>query len=336
MKGIRNRVSPQVLILLGVIVLVVLLFSIMSPGYLSPKNISNILLQASATTIAAAGMTLVITAGWIDLSVGSVINFSMVVALAASGVRSASSGDSNAGTYFIVIGIALAAGAVNALLIQFLKVHPLLVTLGTLTLYRGLALHFTNAGNWAADGPIQALGRSQVLGIPGPVITALVVVIAADFVLRKTVLGRYIVAIGGSERSAHETALPIKRVRVAVYAISALCAGIAGIIIVGRIGTLQSSLGEGYEFTVITAVIVGGTSLFGGKGSVVGAALGAVLLVLIDNGLNRVDASIYIYDVVRGAVLVAAVLLDSSVTERLRRLQEKRQHRKAREAAAAT
>lgn len=328
-----KRVSPQIVILAGVVVLTVLVFTALSPGFLSPGNLSNILLQASATAIAAAGMTLVITAGWIDLSIGSIINMSMVIALAAAGVNSAASGSSSVGTYFIVIGVALLAGLINALLIQVLKVHPLLVTLGTLTLFRGIALHFTGAGSWAAEGPIQWLGRLNVFGVPGPVITAVIVVVAADLLLRRTKLGRYIVAIGDSERSARESALPINRVRLAVFAISALCAGIAGLIIVGRVGTDQATLGFGYEFTVITAVIVGGTSLFGGKGSVVGAALGALLLSLIDNGLNRIDASIYIYDVVRGAVLVAAVMLDMIITGRLARLQAKRQHAKARLAA---
>jgi ribose transport system permease protein len=311
------RDAPQTYILVGVVIATSAVFWLMSPGFLSTGNVSNILLQASATTIAAAGMTLVIVAGWIDLSIGSLINLAVVVALAASGVTSAASGDSSMWTYVLVLLVAVLGGLLNAVLIQVLKVHPLLVTLGTLTLFRGLALHITEAGNRAADGPIQWLGRTDLIGVPLPVILALIVVLAADFVLRRTTFGRYVVAIGGSERSARETGLPINRVRLAVFAISGLLAGISGIVTVGRIGTVQTSLGVGYEFTVITAVIVGGTSLFGGKGSVVGSALGALLLALIDNGLNRIDASIYIYDVIRGLVLVTAVLVDSIVTRRL-------------------
>jgi ribose transport system permease protein len=213
------------------------------------------------------------------------------------------------------------------LLVQYLKVHPLLVTLGTLTLFRGVALHITGAGNRAADGPIQILGREQLFGIALPILLALLVVVLGDLVLRRTTFGRYVVAIGGSQRSAIESGLPINRVRAAVFMISAFCAGIAGIIVVGRIGTVQTSLGSGYEFTVITAVIVGGTSLFGGKGSVVGSALGALLLSLIDNGLNRLDASIYVYDVVRGLVLVGAVLADALISGRLQRAAAQRRKR---------
>ena len=317
MPHVSIRSAPQVYILVGVIILSSLVFWSMSPTFLSTGNVSNILLQASATAIAASGMTLVIAAGWIDLSIGSLINVAVVIALAASGVTSAAVGDSSVWTYVIVLAIAALGGLLNAALIQLLKVHPLLVTLGTLTLYRGIALHITEAGNRAVDGPIQWLGRTSVLGIPMPVILAVLVVVAADFTLRRTTFGRYILAIGGSERSARETGLPINRIRLAVFAVSGLLAGIAGIIIVGRIGTLQTSLGVGYEFTVITAVIVGGTSLFGGKASVVGSALGALLLALIDNGLNRIDASIYLYDVIRGLVLVIAVLSDSIITRRL-------------------
>ncbi|EBP5237117.1 ABC transporter permease, partial [Salmonella enterica] len=120
---------------------------------------------ASATAIAAAGMTFVVVAGWIDLSIGSLINLSVVLALAASGVTSAAQGHSSVWTYVVVIAVALVCGLLNAVLIQFLKVNPLLVTLGTLTLYRGLALHITGAGNRAADGPIQWLGRTTVFGV---------------------------------------------------------------------------------------------------------------------------------------------------------------------------
>lgn len=321
------RVSPQVIVLMAVIVLVAIVFASQSDTFLSPGNVRNILLQSSATAIAAIGMTYVIMAGWIDLSVGSLINVAVVVALAASGVTSAANGTSSIWTYVMIFAVAILGGVVNGLLIQFLKVHPLLVTLGTLTLFRGIALHITGGGNRAADGVIQFVGREQLFGIALPIIIAVVFVILGDIGLRKTTFGRHVVAIGGSPRSALETGLPIKRIRIAVYAIAGFCAALAGIIIVGRVGTVQTSLGSGYEFTVITAVIVGGTSIFGGKGSVVGSALGALLLSLIDNGLNRIDASIYVYDVVRGLVLVGAVLADSLISGRLQRLAAQRRRK---------
>ncbi|EAX1138042.1 ABC transporter permease, partial [Salmonella enterica] len=141
MTRVSIRSAPQVYILAGVVVLAAIVFTTMSPDFLDAGNIKNILLQASATAIAAAGMTFVVVAGWIDLSIGSLINLSVVLALAASGVTSAAQGHSSVWTYVVVIAVALVCGLLNAVLIQFLKVNPLLVTLGTLTLYRGLALH---------------------------------------------------------------------------------------------------------------------------------------------------------------------------------------------------
>ncbi|TPW72943.1 ABC transporter permease [Schumannella sp. 10F1B-5-1] len=331
----RVRVPVQSLVLLGVIVVASLVFFVLSPSFLSVGNVGNVLLQAAPTVVAAVGMTFVIMTGGIDLSVGSLINLAMVAAIAASGVTSASSGDSSGWTYVVAIAVALACGLFNGLAINLLKVHPLLVTLGTLTLYRGIALHITGAGDRAAAGPITALGRGDIGGIAVPIIVAIVVVLLGSFVMRSTVFGRQVVALGGSERSARETGLPVRRLRIAVYVISALCAVISGILTVGQIGTLQVSLGVNYEFTVITAVIVGGTSLFGGKGSIVGTALGALLLTVIVNGLNSIDASIYVYDVVRGLVLVAAVLADSLTTRRLSLRRRGRQKQILAEATSA-
>lgn len=319
MKAIGLRVSPQLISVVAVIALATVVFAVISSGFLEPGNVGNLLLQASATAIAASGMTLVIMAGWIDLSIGSLMSVAVSIALAAAGVTSAATGTSSVLTYFIIVAVALAGGALNGALIRLLKVHPLLVTLGTMTIFSGISLHITSAGNRSADGPIRVVGRAVFLGVPLPFFVALAVVIILTFVLVGTPFGRFVTAIGGSERSARETGLPINRVRIAVFAISGLCAGIAGFIIVGQVGTMQSTFGVGFEFTVITAVVVGGTSLAGGKGSVIGSALGAVLLTMIENGLNRINASIYIYNVITGLVLLIAVLTDSVVMNRIRR-----------------
>ena len=215
--------------------------------------------------------------------------------------------------------MAVILGVVNGLLITRLRVNPLLVTLATLNVYRGIALHITQAGDRRAGGAIQDVARGTIGDIGVPVIIALVLVVVGELTLRKTVFGRHLIAIGGSRRSATENGIAVDRIQIVVYTVSALCAGIAALVIVGRIGTVQTSLGSGFEFTVITAVIVGGTSLAGGRGTVVGSALGALLLAIIDNGLNLMNASIYIYDIVRGLVLVLAVVTDAVVTTRARR-----------------
>jgi ribose transport system permease protein len=154
------------------------------------------------------------------------------------------------------------------------------------------------------------LGNGRIYGIPVPIIVMAVIVILGVYILNRTRLGVFARAIGNSERSARETNLPVSQATVAVYTLSGLLTGIAAMILLARVGGLQSGIGIGIEFTVIAAVILGGTKLTGGSGTVLGSVIGAVFLVLIDNGLNLLNASPYIYDVVRGTVLLAAVAID--------------------------
>jgi ribose transport system permease protein len=312
------RMNGQLWALAAITVVVMLGFSTQTTDYLTLTNFQNILLQSAAVVIAAVGMTFVLTAGGIDLSVGSTMILTTVVGLSVYGVRSADAGETGPGVYVVVIGLAVVLGALNGYLITKLRVHPLLITLATLNVYRGIALHITEAGDRHAGGAIQAVARGSIVGIGLPVLIAVLLVVGGEFALRKTVFGRHIIAMGGSRRSAVENGIPVNRLQIVVYALSGLCAGIAAVVIAGRIGTVQTSLGSGFEFTVITAVIVGGTSLLGGRGTVVGSALGALLLAVIDNGLNLVNASIYFYDIVRGLVLVLAVLTDVLITRRMR------------------
>lgn len=311
--------NGQLWALVAVIIVAIFGFASQAPTFLTANNIGNVLLQSAAVVIAAVGMTFVLTAGGIDLSVGSTMILATVIGLSVYGVKSADAGSTGPAIYVIIIGLAVLLGVLNGLLITRLRVNPLLVTLATLNVYRGIALHITHAGDRAASGAIQAVARGTIGNIGLPVIIALVLVVIGELTLRRTVFGRHLIAIGGSRRSATENGIAVERIQIVVYTLSALCAGIAALVIAGRIGTVQTSLGLGFEFTVITAVIVGGSSLAGGRGTVVGSALGALLLAIIDNGLNLMNASIYIYDIVRGFVLVLAVVTDALVTTRTRR-----------------
>jgi ribose transport system permease protein len=168
-----------------------------------------------------------------------------------------------------------------------------------------------------SDSAVMFLGRTDFLGIGLPVYLVVAVTAVAIVALNRTPVGRYLYAIGGSLRSAVETGLPVNRMRVLAYGVSGVCTAIAGLITIGRVGTLQAGLGTGFEFTVIAAVVLGGTSLLGGRGSILGSILGAILLVVIDNGLNLINASVYIYDVVKGVILVTAVVIDVALLRRL-------------------
>jgi ribose transport system permease protein len=311
----RSRTAAQQVSLILVVIIMCILFSLLSDRFLDYDNLRNILLQSSATTIGTVGMTFVIAARGIDLSIGSIANFALGLAVFLAGTKSAEAITTD--TNFLVYPIALAAGLglglCNAILITRLKISPLIATLGTLTLYRGLGLHLTDAALLSVRGPILDFARGQILGIGLPVYAAVAMVAVGWLLLAQTVFGRRVLALGGSPRSAAETGIKTTPLLLAVYGLSGLCGAIAGLIVVGRVGVLNSDLGFGFEFTVITAVVLGGTSLFGGRGSILGSVIGAVLLTTIDNGLNLIGANPFIYDVVRGLILMAAVSLDALV-----------------------
>lgn len=311
-------------VVIGICVLAAV-FGALSPTFLTIRNVENIAVQASATGVMAVGMTFVILTAGIDISVGAILLLTAAVAARVSGDLSAP-----AAILPTAAAFGLVLGAVNGLLSTTLRITPLIATLATFSIYRGLALNVTDANILLAPDSLRAFGESRVVGFPAPVLIAVVTGLVGAAALRFTRFGRYVLAVGASPQSARETLLPVRRVLVTVYAIAGLCAALGALILVGRAGTVQSNLGIGTEFTVITAVVLGGTSLSGGRGTVVGSMAGAVLLVMVDNGLNQLDASPFLYDVVRGGVLIAAVGLDRATRLRLARarLRERRRAEK--------
>jgi ribose transport system permease protein len=317
-----SRSTVQELSLAAVIALVCIVFSLLSDRFADIDNLRNVVLQASPTVIAAVGMTFVIATRGIDLSVGSILNLALCTAVMFSGTRIEA--ELTTRTTWLVYPVALGAGMLlgmlNAQLIIRCKLSPLIATLGTLTLYRGLAQHLTSASLIAVSGPVLWFGRAQILSVGLPVIVAALTVLAGWLFLTRTVWGRQVLALGSSPRSAVETGIESARLLTLVYGLAGLCAAMAGLIVVGRVGVVNQDLGFGFEFTVITAVVLGGTSLFGGRASLLGSMMGAVLLTLVDNGLNLIGANPYLYDVVRGLVLVGAVSADAAA----RRARERR------------
>lgn len=307
--------SARWLAVLGGILVFGFVFSQLSPAFLSLRNLQNIVVQAAVTGVMAIGMTLVIMTAGIDISVGGILYLTIVLTTEISLKSSATSAPYLIYLLALILGATL--GLINGLLTNYLRINPLITTLATLSVYRGLAIHINQARITIPPESARFLGIGKIAGIPVPLLTVILMTIIGTIVLRYTRFGRYALAIGSSKRSAMESKLPVKNVTLTVYTIAGVCAGIGGLIMLGRIGAVQTDMGIGIEFTVITAVVLGGTLLSGGYASMLGSLMGAILLVMIDNGLNLIHASAFIYDIVRGSVLVGAVVIDRVAMQRL-------------------
>ncbi len=282
------------------------ILSLLSPSFLTVSNLLNIARQVSINAILAAGMTFVILTAGIDLSVGSVLACSgaVMAGLLAGGTPLVAG--IGAG---LILGTLL--GLVNGAVVTRGKVQPFIATLAMLTIARGATLVYT-------DGrPITGLpdafvwlGAGDVGRIPVPVIIMAVVFLVAHLILSRTVLGRYVYAIGGNEEAARLSGVNVIRVKTLVYAISGLLAAVSGVVLTARLNSAQPTAGSGYELDAIAAVVLGGTTLAGGEGSIGGTLLGAFIIGVINNGLNLLNVNPFYQQVVKGAVILLAVLLD--------------------------
>ncbi|MCG7319874.1 ABC transporter permease subunit [Brevibacillus laterosporus] len=293
--------------LLGLFLLVIIL-SIVSSDFLTVSNIFNVLRQVSINALIAFGMTFVILTGGIDLSVGSTLALSS----ALSAGMMASGGDP---FLAIVVGLlaGLVMGAFNGILVAKGNVAPFIATLATMTVFRGLTLVYTEGK------PITGLpdsfgmvGKSFFLQIPMPVIWMLFSFIALYFILKHTTFGRHVYALGSNEEATRLSGVSTTKVKIWVYSISGLFASLAGIILTSRLNSAQPTAGTSYELDAIAAVVLGGTSLSGGKGWIVGTLIGAMIIGVLNNGLNLLNVSSFYQLVAKGAVILIAVLLDRS------------------------
>ena len=287
--------------LVGLIILCIALF-IATPVFLTVPNIINIGIQAAVVAIMAFGMTFVIVTSGIDLSVGSVAALSaMVSAWMFSNVGLP-------GWLTLIIGllIGLLAGAASGLAIAYGKLPAFIATLAMMSVARGLTLVISGGTPVATSGAVNHLGAD--LGpIPVPVIMLALAGVVCWFILSRTVLGRSLYAIGGNEEAARLSGIPVRRILVAVYALAGLFAGLAGLVLAGRLSSAQPQAGLGYELDAIAAVVIGGASLSGGSGKASGTFIGAVLLAVIRNGLNILNVSSFWQQVVIGCVIALAV-----------------------------
>ncbi|MBN3959071.1 ribose ABC transporter permease [Nostoc sp. NMS8] len=306
----RNRKSISTLLevagILPILVIICILFAFLSPNFLTGGNIVNILRQASINIVLATGMTFVILTGGIDLSVGSILAVSAVVALLVSLLPALSWAAVPAA---LLAGLLL--GLLNGALITFLDVPPFIVTLGSLTALRGVGFLIAKGTTLInRDINFAWVGNTYVGPIPWLVIIALLTVIASWFVLRQTVLGVQIYAVGGNERAARLTGIKVNRVLLFVYGISGLLAGLGGIMSASRLYSASGVLGQGYELDAIAAVILGGTSFTGGIGTIGGTLIGALIIAILNNGLTLLNLSYFWQLVVKGLVIILAVMID--------------------------
>lgn len=302
-KNIIKNLGP----LLGLIGLFVII-TILNPGFLAPANLANLLRQVSINALISFGMTFVILTGGIDLSVGSILALS--TALMAGLMK----GGTDPILAMIVCGlIGVILGTLNGLIITVGRVAPFIATLATMTIFRGATLVYTDGrpiSGLSSNPFFTAFGGGDIGGLPIPAITMFVMFLLLWFVLSKTTLGRKTYAVGGSEKVSFIAGIRISRVKVFAYAITGLLCAIAGIIITSRLNSAQPTAGTGYELDAIAAVVLGGTSLVGGKGRLSGTLVGALIIGTLTNGLNILNVSSFYQQVVKGVVILLAVLMD--------------------------
>lgn len=297
--------------LIGLLILIIIV-SILNTSFLEPLNILNLLRQVAINALIAYGMTFVILTGGIDLSVGSILAFSGVLTaeMIVSGLDP---------ILAVLIGCILGAlmGLINGLFITFGKVAPFIATLATMTLYRGLTMTFTDGNPITGVGgsySFQLFGRGYFVGIPVPVITMLIAFIVLWIILNKTSFGRKTYAIGGNEKAALIAGIKVTKVKVMIYSLSGLMSALAGAILTSRLNSAQPGAGTSYELDAIAAVVLGGTSLAGGRGRIFGTLIGVLIIGVLNNGLNLLGVSSFYQMVVKGIVILIAVLFDRKKT----------------------
>lgn len=306
-KALLSKLGP----LLGLLIIVIIL-TILNPSFATASNILNVLRQVSISALIAFGMTFIILTGGIDLSVGSTL--ALTGAVAASMLAS---GMDPTLTMFVALLLGTILGAINGIIIAKGKVAPFIATLATMTIYRGLTLVYTEGRPISGLGDsisFQMLGKGYFFGIPVPVVTTAIAFGVLYFILHKTTFGRRVYAIGGNEDASRLSGINVDRVKIAVYSLTGMLAALSALILTSRLNSAQPTAGTSYELDAIAAVVLGGTSLTGGRGWIFGTLVGALIIGVLNNGLNLIGVSSFFQQVVKGAVILIAVLLDRKKT----------------------
>jgi ribose transport system permease protein len=319
MKAAIAKVAHQVTtqdwygVFIAVLLLGVLL-SFASPYFLTTGNLSNILVQAAVIALLAGGQTFVILTGGVDLAVGALT----ALAGAVSGYMMVKLGINPYLALATAIGIGIAVGVFNGYLVAYVGIPSFIVTLGGLTLWRGLAFDATGGfDNAGLPDPLPFIGYGSALGIPMPVVVTGIFYVLMAFILSSTKLGRYVYAMGSNELGARQVGINIRSYKLWVYVICGLSCAIGAIVLMARMDSSSGKMAGMFELDAIAAVILGGTSLFGGRGSIWGSLLGAILITMVRNGMNLIEISQFKQMMVIGAVVIIAVWIDVARRARL-------------------
>lgn len=299
-------VARQFGTVIGLVVLSAVLWAL-TPHFLTIPNLLNIAQQTSINAIVAAGMTYVILSGGIDLSVGSIVALAGVV---LGTVLQA--GHATPAAIAAAVAVGAGCGLVNGMLVSWGRLPPFIVTLGMMSVARGGALLVTEGRPVSGfDAGFRWLATGEVGFVPAPVVITVLVYAAAHFVLTRTTFGRYVYAIGGNEEATRLSGVAVRFHKVVIYGVSGLMSALAAIILTARLNSAQPIAGMMYELDAIAATVIGGTSLMGGQGSLVGTLVGALIMGVLRNGLNLLGVSSFLQQIVIGGVIVVAVLVDT-------------------------
>jgi ribose/xylose/arabinose/galactoside ABC-type transport system permease subunit len=275
------------------------------PSFRSPDNLANVIMQSAALGVIAVGQTLVIVGGMIDLSVGQLLGLTVVLVCAVMDGRP----EMTLPAILLAVGLGAGCGLANGLLVTRLRVHPLILTFGTLSVLQGAIFSYTDRSVGRASAQLGWLASGEVLGIPVAALVLLTAGLTGFFLLERTRFGRHLCAVGGNEESARRSGLDVPTVKVMAFVGSGISAGLAGLIVAGRLGTGYPNAGQGFELDAIAAVVLGGTSLAGGRGSMAGTIAAVILLGIVSNAMNLLEVFSFLQMLIKGLIVIAAIML---------------------------
>ncbi len=311
------KLNVQKYLMLSILLLIIIAFSLLTPKFLTYVNLRNVMMQVSLIIITGSAVTLLMISGHFDLSVGSIIAF--------SGVMHALISKHWAPTQvsiLIAVGMGGVIGYLNGLMVTKLKITPIIATMGTMYAARGLAFIIARAdggANITSGLPLdfENLGRKMIGPVPFLIILMIIIVAVFYFVQTKTNLGRYSFSIGANKNTSFLSGVKVEKWVILLYVLSGLMAGFCGIILVSRLGSGVPTIGQGFEFDVIIAIVLGGTLITGGEGSVLGMVIGALIVGFVANGLNLLDVQAFYQTVIKGCILLGSIILERSLKKKL-------------------
>ena len=309
----KKKLINQINIYRSVLILIVICIfaSILSSSFLSVSNLFNVVKQITVAGIVGCGMTFVILTGGIDLSVGSIVGLAGAI---AAGILVSTENVFLA--ILAALGIGIVCGAINGFFVAQCEIPPFIATLGMMTLLRGCVLVYTKGAPIAIKvDAYKFIGKGTILGVPVPILLLVILYLIAHYILNQTGFGRSIYALGGNKEAARLSGIRVKYSEWIVYIFNGLMSGIAAIVLTARLGSAQSTSGEGIEMDAIAAVILGGTSLSGGTGFVLPTVIGAMIMGIIDNILTLMTVNPHATNIVKGEVVLLAVMVDKKVKD---------------------